>query len=109
MDNVEAYLKYVLDYVLKNCQEDMQFFEKFVSEGLKDRLLHIIETPFERASYSYAIRVLEKSGKNFEFPVKWGSDLQSEHERYLAEEFFSKPVIITRLPQNYQSVLYALK
>jgi asparaginyl-tRNA synthetase len=103
MDNAEAYLKYVLNDLLKSCPEDMQFFDKHVSTGLLNRLQHVIETPFERATYSYAIRILEKSNKNFEFPVKWGADLQSEHERYLAEEFFAKPVIITDYPKEIKS------
>lgn len=103
MDSAEGYLKYVLKYILDNCPEDMQFFEKHVSPGLLERLQKVIETPFERATYTYAVRVLEKSGKNFEFPVKWGVDLQSEHERYLAEEYFNKPVIITDYPREIKS------
>jgi asparaginyl-tRNA synthetase len=103
MDSAESYLKYVLNYVLENCQEDMQFFEKHVSPGLMERLKKVIETPFERATYTYAVRVLEKSNKDFEFPVKWGVDLQSEHERYLAEEYFNKPVIITDYPKEIKS------
>jgi asparaginyl-tRNA synthetase len=103
MDCAESYLKYVLSYVMQNCQEDLQFFDKFVSNGLIQRLQHVFETPFERATYTYAVRVLEKSGKTFEFPVSWGSDLQSEHERYLAEEYFSKPVIITDYPKTIKA------
>lgn len=103
MDCAEAYLKYVLKYLLDNCQEDMEFFDKFISQGLIERLQHIVNTPFERASYTYAVRILEKADKKFEFPVKWGLDLQSEHERYLAEEFFSKPVIITDYPKEIKS------
>lgn len=103
MDNAEAYLKYVLKDVLTTCVEDMQFFDKHVSNGLIDRLRHVIETPFERSTYSYAIRILEKSTKKFEFPVQWGADLQSEHERYLAEEFFAKPVIITDYPKQIKA------
>ncbi len=103
MDCAEAYIKYVLDHVLDSCSEDMEFFDKHVSEGLLERLKHIVETPFERASYTYAVRILEKSGKEFEYPVKWGLDLQSEHERYLAEEFFCKPVIITDYPKEIKS------
>lgn len=102
-DNAEAYLKYVLNYVMQTCQEDLQFFEKNISPGLLSRLQHIIETPFERATYTYAVRILEKSTKNFEFPVKWGLDLQSEHERYLAEEYFAKPVIITDYPKEIKA------
>lgn len=103
MDLAEAYLKYVFNYILKNCQEDLAFFDKHVSEGLIQRLQQIVDTPFERATYTYAVRILEKSGKDFEFPVKWGVDLQSEHERYLAEEFFCKPVIITDYPKEIKS------
>lgn len=103
MDNAEAYLKYTLKYILENCAEDMAFFDKYVSPDLIKRLQHVVETPFERATYSYAVRILEKSNKPFEFPVKWGADLQSEHERYLAEEFFQKPVIITDYPKEIKS------
>ena len=103
MDCAEAYLKYVLNYVLQNCAEDLQFFDKFVSEGLIKRLQHVVETPFERASYTYAVRILEKAKKTFEFPVSWGSDLQSEHERFLAEEYFNKPVIITDYPKKIKA------
>ena len=103
MDCAEAYLKYVTKYVLENCQEDLEFFNKRVSEGLVARLEQIVNTPFERATYTYAVRILEKSNKTFEYPVQWGLDLQSEHERYLAEEFFSKPVIITDYPKQIKS------
>jgi len=103
MDCAEAYLKFVLKYIMENCQEDMEFFDKYISKGLIERLKHVITTPFERATYTYAVRVLEKADKKFEFPVKWGLDLQSEHERYLAEEFFSKPVIITDYPKEIKA------
>jgi asparaginyl-tRNA synthetase len=103
MDCAEAYLKYVFKYILTNCPEDMQFFDKFISQGLIQRLEHVINTPFERATYTYVIRILEKADKKFEFPVKWGLDLQSEHERYLAEEFFAKPVIITDYPKQIKA------
>lgn len=103
MDCAEAYLKYIFKYILDNCQEDMQFFDKYISQGVIERLQHVINTPFERATYTYAIRILEKSDKKFEFPVKWGLDLQSEHERYLAEEFFAKPVIITDYPKEIKA------
>ncbi|MFQ5729864.1 MAG: asparagine--tRNA ligase, partial [Waddliaceae bacterium] len=100
MDNAEEYVKYILQYVMNHCREDLEFFNKHISKGLIERIQHVMNMPFERASYSYAIRILEKSGKNFEFPVKWGMDLRSEHERYLAEEYFSKPVIITDFPKD---------
>lgn len=103
MENAEAYLKYVLKYVLENCVEDMQFFDKHISAGLIERLQKIVETPFERTSYTYAVRILEKAGKPFEFPVHWGADLQSEHERYLTEEYFEKPVILTDYPKDIKA------
>ncbi len=98
MDNAEAFLKFALKHVLENCVEDLQFFDKFISEGLIQRLQQVVETPFERLTYTQAIDVLLKSGKKFEYPVEWGCDLQSEHERYLAEEHFKKPVILTGYP-----------
>jgi asparaginyl-tRNA synthetase len=103
MDCAEAYLKYVVKYVLENCPEEMQFFNQHISKGLIDRLQNVINTPFERATYTYAVRILEKADKKFEFPVKWGLDLQSEHERYLVEEFFSKPAIITDYPKEIKA------
>ena len=103
MDCAEAYLKYVLKDVLENCPEDMEFFDKFVENGLIERLQHVIQTPFERLTYTNAISILEKSDKKFEFPVQWGLDLQSEHERFLAEEFFKKPVILTNYPKEIKA------
>ena len=100
MDNAEAYVKYLLQHLMDHCQEDLEFFNKFISKGLIDRLKTIIETPFERASYTYAMRILEKSGERFEYPVRWGHDLQSEHERYLSEKYFNKPVFITDYPRE---------
>ena len=103
MDCAESYLKFILKYALDHCPEDMEFFNERIEQGLIEKLKHVIDTPFERATYTYAVRVLEKSNKQFEFPVKWGLDLQSEHERYLAEEYFKKPVIITDYPKQIKS------
>ena len=103
MDNAESYLKFVIKYALEHCPEDMEFFDKHISPGLIERLKLIVDTPFERSTYTYAIRILEKADKKFEYPVKWGVDLQSEHERFLAEEFFKKPVIITDYPKEIKS------
>lgn len=103
MDCAEAYLKYVLKYALENCTEDLEFFEKFVSPGLIERLRKVADTPFERLTYTAAVSILEKSGKSFEYPVSWGTDLQSEHERFLAEEYFLKPVILTDYPSKIKS------
>lgn len=103
MDCAENFIKFVLDKVLLQCKDDMVFFNQYIEPGTIERLQKIIETPFERTSYTYAIRVLQKSGKSFEFPVEWGLDLQSEHERYLTEEFFQKPVILTDYPRKIKS------
>ncbi len=103
MDCAEAYLKYVLHYALEHCLEDMEFFDKMIAPGLMERLGRVITTPFERASYTHAVRILQKAEKTFEFPVKWGLDLQSEHERYLVEEVFGKPVILTDYPREIKA------
>lgn len=103
MNCAEGYIKFVLAKVLAQCADDMAFFSHHIEPGIIDRLTHIIDTPFERTSYTYAIRVLQKSGKSFEFPVEWGLDLQSEHERYLTEEFFQKPVILTDYPRKIKA------
>ncbi|CDZ80908.1 Asparagine--tRNA ligase [Candidatus Rubidus massiliensis] len=103
MDCAEAYLKYVIKYVLENCAEDMEFFNKMIAPGLLENLTLVMDTPFERVSYTKAIEILEKSNKKFEYPVKWGTDLQSEHERYLAEEYFKKPVILIDYPQEIKA------
>jgi asparaginyl-tRNA synthetase len=103
MDCAEAYLKYILKYTLEQCPEDMQFFDQLISPGLIERLQQVINTPFERVTYTQAIEILEKSRKKFEYPVKWGLDLQSEHERYLAEEHFKKPVILTDYPKEIKA------
>lgn len=103
MELAEAFLKSIVGYVLNHCQEDLEFFDKRVSEGLLARLHQLVDAPFERATYTYAVRILEKSGKKFEFQPKWGDDLQTEHERYLAEEYFGKPVIITDYPKQIKA------
>lgn len=103
MDCAEEYLKFIFRYVLDHCQEDMEFFNKFVSPGVLERLENVVNSPFQRLSYTEAVVILEKCGKTFEFPVKWGLDLQSEHERYLAEEHFKKPVILTDYPKEIKA------
>ena len=103
MDLAESFLKYVLKYTLEKCPQDMEFFDKFISNGLVARLQHVIETPFERLPYTEAIEILKKAPKKFEYPVSWGCDLQSEHERYLAEEHFKKPIILINYPKQIKS------
>lgn len=103
MDLAEAYLKYVFKAVLTNCEEDMEFFEERISPGVIERLQAVVEKPFKRVTYTDAIEILLKSGKQFDYPVSWGCDLQSEHERYLAEEHFNSPVIVTNYPKEIKA------
>jgi asparaginyl-tRNA synthetase len=86
MDTAEAFLKYILAYVLEHCGEDMDFFNLRIQPGIIDNLKKVIETPFRRVTYTQAVEDLQKSPRAFDFPVSWGSDLQSEHEKYLTEE-----------------------
>ncbi len=99
----ENYLKFIVQAVLKNCLADLEFFDAFVEKGLIARLQHVASSPFAHLTYTEAVEILKKSGKTFEFPVEWGSDLQSEHERYLAEEHFKKPVILTDYPAKIKA------
>ncbi|MBS0652122.1 MAG: asparagine--tRNA ligase [Verrucomicrobia bacterium] len=103
MECAESYLKFVINYVLKHCAEDMAFFDAFIEKGVIDRLKHVAESPFARLTYTEAVDILQKSGKTFQFPVAWGNDLQSEHERYLAEEYCKKPVILTDYPAKIKA------
>lgn len=102
-DCAEKYLQYVTAYVLENCREDLDLFDRFIEKGLIARLENVANTPFVRITYTEAVDILEKSGKKFEFPCSWGSDLQSEHERYLTEEHFEKPVIVTDYPKEIKA------
>ncbi|MBQ7466442.1 MAG: asparagine--tRNA ligase [Clostridia bacterium] len=103
MDNEEEMVKYVISYVMKECSAEMEFLNKFVDTGLIERLKNIIENKFERLDYTDAIDILLKSGKKFEFKVEWGIDLQSEHERYLTEEVFKKPVFLKNYPKEIKA------
>jgi asparaginyl-tRNA synthetase len=103
MECAEAYLKYCVKYVLDHCMEDLQFFDKFIENGLIDKLQNVIAAPFAHITYTQAIDILKKAPKKFEFPVEWGVDLQSEHERYLAEEHFKKPTTITDYPAKIKA------
>jgi asparaginyl-tRNA synthetase len=99
----EEFLKYCLNYVLENCAEDMEFFNKFVQKGIIDDLKAVAEADFTRISYTKAVEDLEASGKEFEFPVSWGIDLASEHEKYLTEELYKGPVIVTDYPKDIKA------
>lgn len=103
MDLAEKYLKRIFQDVLEKNQEDMELFDRFISNGIISELQRIIDQPFERITYTNAVEILEKSGKKFEFPVTWGCDLQSEHERFLCEEHFKKPVIVRDYPAEIKA------
>ena len=103
MDLEEEFIKYLVQYALDNCQDDLAFLNKMIDPELIDRLKGVVSTKFERVTYTKAIEILEKSGQKFEFPVSWGVDLQSEHERYLVEKHFGKPVILTGYPKDIKA------
>ena len=103
MDNEEEMIKYVISYVMKECPDELAFLNKFVDTGLIDRLKNIVEHEFVRLDYSEAIKILEKVKDRFVFPVKWGTDLQSEHERYLTEEVYKKPVFLKNYPKDIKA------
>ena len=103
MDLAEDFLKYLIKYTLDHCIDDLEFLNKMVDKGLLERLRFVLEQPFVRKSYSEAVEILVKADKKFEFPVEWGSDLQSEHERYLVEQHFKCPVILTDYPRDIKA------
>ncbi|HOF33551.1 MAG TPA: asparagine--tRNA ligase [Spirochaetota bacterium] len=102
-DLAEDFLKYIFKYVLDNNPDEMKFFDDFVQKGVINRLEKIASSSFERLSYTDAVKILETSGESFDYPVKWGIDLQSEHERYLTEKKFSVPVIVTDYPKEIKA------
>ena len=103
MDLAEDMIKYTFQYVLDNCPEEMEFFNQFVDKTLLDRLDNVIHSDFARISYTDAIKELEKANDKFEFKVSWGVDLQTEHERYLCENVFKKPVFVTDYPMDIKA------
>ncbi|MEG2003712.1 MAG: asparagine--tRNA ligase [Clostridia bacterium] len=103
MDTAEAMTKYAINYVLENCSEEIEFFDKFVDKTLKERLTLVGSSEFGRISYTDAVDLLVKNNANFEFPVAWGDDIQTEHERYLAEKIFGKPVFVTDYPKGIKA------
>lgn len=103
MDLAEAMIKYVIRYVLEHAPEEMEFFNQFVDKGLLDRLTALVNADFGRVTYTEAVELLKKSGKKFEYPVEWGIDLQTEHERYLTEEVYKKPVFVTDYPKEIKA------
>ena len=103
MDWAEAMIKYVINYVLENAPEEMEFFNKYIDTGLLDRLHNVVESDFVRITYTEAIDILKKADREFEYPVEWGIDLQSEHERYITEEVYKKPVFVTNYPKDIKA------
>ncbi len=99
----EDMIKYIISYVLENAPEEMEFFNKFIDNTLLDRLNNVVHSDFGRITYTDAIKELEKNNNNFQFPVHWGSDLQTEHERYLSEVVFKKPVFVTDYPKEIKA------
>ena len=102
----EEFLKYIIAYVLDNCASDLEFFNKRIDDSVLATLAHVAESDFEHVTYTEAVRLLKKAadgGRDWEFPCEWGSDLQSEHERYLTEEVFKKPVIVTDYPKEIKA------
>ena len=103
MDLMEAMIKYIIKDVMACCPQDIDFFNQFVDKGLKERLEHVANSDFVRISYTDAVKLLEKNNDNFEYKVSWGCDLQTEHERYLTEKEFGKPVFVTDYPKEIKA------
>lgn len=103
MDLAEEFIKYCINYALENAADDIQFLNDMYDKGLIERLKKVVSQEFVRLPYTEGVEILEKSGKKFEFPVYWGADLQSEHERFLVEEHFKRPVILTDYPKEIKA------
>ena len=103
MDLAEDFLKYLIRYAMENCREDLEFMNKMWDKGLLERLQFVLDNDFVRLDYTDGIEILKASGKKFEFPCDWGCDLQSEHERYLVEEHFKRPVILINYPKEIKA------
>ncbi|MGL4522323.1 MAG: asparagine--tRNA ligase [Bacilli bacterium] len=103
MELAEDMLKYVIKYVIQECPEEMAFFNQFVDKGLLERLDHVLNSDFGRVTYTEAIEILQSATKEFDYPVEWGIDLQTEHERYLTEEHFKLPVFVTDYPKDIKA------
>jgi len=103
MNLAEDMIKYIISYVLENAPEEMEFFDKFIAPGLLDRLNNVLNSEFGRITYTDAIKELEKNNDNFEYKVSWGTDIQTEHERYLSEVIFGRPVFVTDYPKEIKA------
>ncbi len=103
MDLAEDFVKYLINYVLERCPEEMEFFDQWVEKGILQAVRSVAESKFQRITYTEAVDILLKSNKTFEFPVKWGIDLQSEHERFLTDEHFKGPIFVTDYPKDIKA------
>ena len=103
MELAEDMIKYMIKYVLDNAPEEMAFFNSFVDKGLIDRLTHVMESDFGRVSYTEAVEILKKQNDSFQYKVEWGCDLQTEHERYLTEQVYKRPVFVTDYPKDIKA------
>jgi asparaginyl-tRNA synthetase len=103
MDLAEDMVKYIINYVMENAPEEMEFFNSFVDKGLFDRLHNVVSSDFARITYTEAIELLKKADVKFEYPVEWGIDLQTEHERYITEQIYKKPVFVTDYPKDIKA------
>ena len=99
----EDMLKYIINYVMEHAPEEMNFFNSFVDKGLLDRLNHVASSDFARVTYTEAVEILEKNNDHFEYKVSWGTDLQTEHERYLTEQVYKRPVFVTDYPKEIKA------
>ena len=103
MEVAEAMIKHIIRRVMERCPDDLAFFNSFVDKGLIERLRHVAESDFGRVTYTEAVKLLKESGQKFDYPVEWGIDLQTEHERYLTEQIFKRPVFVTDYPQEIKA------
>ena len=103
MDTAEAMTKYVIRYLLEHCPDELAFFNQFMDKGLIERLQLVANSDFGRISYTDAVEILKKNNDNFQYKVEWGTDIQTEHERYLTEQVFHKPVFVTDYPKEIKS------
>ena len=99
----EDFIKSIIKDVVENCPAELAFFNERIEKGLSEKLNHVLESDFAKITYTEAVKVLKASGKDFKYPVEWGSDLQTEHERYLTEEYFKKPVFVTDYPADIKA------
>lgn len=103
MELAEDMVKYIISYVMENAPEEMEFFNSFIDKTLFDRLNNVVNSEFGRITYTEAVELLQKSGQKFDYPVEWGIDLQTEHERYLTEQVFKKPLFVTDYPKDIKA------